>query len=319
MVQLLFFQNRYVVPLFILVLAGACASPQSVVTGDATEDADPQHAIATQVPDTEIFLFNLDVSIPELVTGVVGNITNRDGYDNQPRFIRGSNDVLFAGIVDGRQSDVYIYRDSTGQIEQRTFTSVSEYSPTPLTGDRFAAVVVEEDGTQRLWRYAQDGAPLSPVRADVTGVGYFAFLDAARVGLFIVAEPVRLDIAERNDNEVSTVAYNIGRSLHMMPGGAALSFVQQHDDQPGVLSSWQLSTGEIMALVPMPDGVEDMVWLNDGRALAIDGGLLVVWRPGQDGWNTVYNLKNYLPGVSTRLAVNERQTLLAIVNEVQRQ
>ncbi|MFK8030396.1 MAG: hypothetical protein AB8G18_09155 [Gammaproteobacteria bacterium] len=309
----------------ILSLMCSCAvveTPDSTAdTQPATQavkddnDSDPQAAIASDVPDTDIFVFQIDLAAAQLVVSFDANVTSRAGYDNQPGYIPGTNDLLFSSILDGRQSDVHRYVESSGVLTQITTTELSEFSPTPLAQGGFSAVVVEEDGTQRLWRYAESGNAVESIRGDVTGVGYHAWLKNDQLGLFIVDEPLmHLDVAGVSDTSRYTLAVNPGRSLHARPVTETLSFVQHREGELSRLMDWD---GEkVTALVDMPEKVEDMTWLPDGRAITISNGKLLAWATGDKQWQEVADLSAYLPGDVTRLSVNDSGTRLAVVSSM---
>lgn len=297
------------------ITTDAIDSKQSKTSPDADQTAeDAQEAIASAVPDTDIFVFHIDPDTAEIVTGFQANVTQRAGYDNQPKYLPGGNSFLFSSILDGRQSDVYRYDDAREQLVQVTSTAVSEYSPTPRPDGSFSAVVVEEDGTQRLWTYTGGGEGANAIRGDVTGIGYHAWLDE-QLAVFIVSEPLmHLDVIGASDTSRYTLAVNPGRSLHALPDGNGFSFVQHLENESSRLNSWD---GErIQWLANMPEGVEDMTWLPDGRALTVSNGHLMVWSDDARSWRQAADLSTWLPGEVTRLAINDAATRLAIVSQM---
>ena len=164
----------------------------------ATEAKDAGEEIAAQVPDTEIFLAELQWQQATPTISRVRNITNRNGYDNQPMFLADGESLLFTSIRDGKQSDIYRYLIEEEQTVAFALTTESEYSPTPLPGgDGISVVRVEADGTQRLWRFPAANAEPEVMFADVTSVGYHAWMTGDQVAMFIVAEPSLLLLADR--------------------------------------------------------------------------------------------------------------------------
>ena len=291
------------------------ADNETAANTQESADDDPQQDIASAVPDTDIFVFKIDPDSAQIVRSFDANVTNRAGYDNQPSYLPGSNNFVFSSILDGRQSDVYEYQEDSKALVQRTATALSEYSPTPLASGGFSSVVVEADGTQRLWRFSPTGRALAPIREDVTGVGYHAWLADNQLALFIVDEPLmHLDVVDASDSLRYTLAVNPGRSLHARPGTNTLSFVQHLEGEAARLMNWDGT--RIEALVTMPEGVEDLTWLPDGRALTVANGQLLVWTPGAKGWQSRFNFGTRFPGEVTRLAVNDRATRLAIVSSM---
>ncbi|MEM7081861.1 MAG: hypothetical protein AAF465_03940 [Pseudomonadota bacterium] len=283
------------------------------VADEASTD-DAQQAIAATVPDTDIFVFVINPATDAIATRFLANVTQRAGYDNQPAYVPGTNDFLFASILDGRQSDVYRFHSRDRSLSQVTSTSLSEYSPTPIDSG-FSAVVVEGDGTQRLWRYDALGEADVPIREDVTGVGYHAWLPDDQLALFVVDQPLmHLDVVTVQSTERYVLTVNGGRSLHRRPDTGTLSFVQHLPGAPSRLMDWNGS--ELTFLVDMPVDVEDLTWLPDGRALTVVDGKLLSWSPGDESWQAHADLSTYLPGTVTRLAVNDTATRLAIVSSM---
>jgi len=140
-------------------------------------------------PSTDIWLvpIDLDASPPKL--GDALNLTDRDGYDNQPLFEPEGNSLLFTSQRDG-QTDIYKVRLSIAPLEQLTDTAESEYSATVMpSGHEFSAIRVESDGTQRLWAFRRDGSAPRLVLENVAPVGYQAWTPDGALALFILGEP----------------------------------------------------------------------------------------------------------------------------------
>ena len=168
-------KNR--VPLFLavsLILVGA--RPVWSEEGDQQKPDAAARDIASQVPDTDIFLLTIGADgEPEKAS--LRNLTHRVGYDNQPAFLPGGQALLFSAIGEDLQSDVYSLELTGGNLRQLTHTSESEYSPTPLADGGFSVVRVETDGAQQLWRYGEDRRPVERLLQQFnnkTGVGGIA-------------------------------------------------------------------------------------------------------------------------------------------------
>src|SRR5437870_6142781 len=117
----------------------------------------PQSQTQPAIPDTDIFLVDFSNGAPK---GKPVNITQREGYDNQPYFLPHSPHLFYTSIAKN-QADIYRYNLKTGKSAAFTNTPESEYS-TGLTPDgKFISVVrVEADQkTQRLWEFPLNGGP----------------------------------------------------------------------------------------------------------------------------------------------------------------
>src|SRR5262245_60163909 len=109
-------------------------------------------------PSSDIFLVDVTKRGGQLVLGKPVNITNRDGYDNQPSFLPDGKSLLFTSIRENNQADIYRYELVTQKTERVTNTSESEYSPTVTPDQKFFSTIrVEADRTQRLWKFPLRG------------------------------------------------------------------------------------------------------------------------------------------------------------------
>ncbi|MDX1546708.1 MAG: hypothetical protein R3247_06960, partial [Rhodothermales bacterium] len=240
------------------------------------------------------------------------NVTNRAAYDNQPFFTPDGQALLYTAYQD-TQTDIYRADLGGAQIAFRpmTRTPESEYSPTPLPGGGFSTVRVEADGTQRLWRFDADGAA-SLVLDAVAPVGYHAWADDHTVALFVLGDPPTLQLADTRTGRADTLARNIGRSLHRVPGSQRISFVQK-GGAAWTIRTLDPATGALETVTETLPEREDYAWTPDGRLLMADGAVLYEWTPESEGWRVLVDFT--AAGITnlTRLAVSPDGTRLALV------
>ncbi|NNF51221.1 MAG: hypothetical protein HKN59_02170 [Gammaproteobacteria bacterium] len=284
-----------------------------------TDESDAGAAIAASVPDTEIFLADLAWQDSQPTISGLRNITQRVGYDNQPKFMPDGKSLVFSSIRDGKQSDVYRYLIADGQIVPYTQTSESEYSPTPIPGGEGISVVrVEADGTQRLWRFPAANANPVVLFSDVSGVGYHAWLSDSQAAMFIVADPAFLMIADQSDGARRKIAAGIGRSLARIPGDDALAFVNKDDEIAGQVIRYDLGDGSFAELISTPAGSEDFAWSRNGGLFMAEASSLNYWDGHADSqWQEVAGLPDEFAGRITRIDVSNEMDRLAFVAEVQ--
>lgn len=292
------------------VLAG-CSGEMGTMAEDAAPD-DANAAIAASVPSTDIVLVALDAVMAQRDPGGAKNVAVKRGYDNQPAFSADGRFVFFSRIAEGGQSDVYRYTIDTGKTDQITQTPQSEYSPTPLPGGGFSCVQVALDGTQRLWRYDDQGKPQGAIRADITGVGYHAWLSSDDVALFIVAEPMRLEVAPTAGTRRAQISTYIGRSVLRTPDGE-LSFVQGEPDSERRVLVIRDKNGELDQRAELPGPGQDLVWLADGSVLVADGRTLYRLAPAATEWVPWVNLARSVAGDISRMAADPTGRWLALV------
>ncbi len=289
------------------------ATAASVVAAvDEATDEDANAAIAAGVPSTDIVLVSLKRVLDRDEYTPAKEIVRRRGYDNQPSFSADGQAIWFSSILDGEQADVYRYDIRGGDITRITNTPESEYSPTPLKQGGFSCIQVALDGSQRLWRYDDAGKAQAAIRADVTGVGYHAWIGPEALALFIVDEPVRLELVKTTGDARETVATNIGRALHYTARGT-LGYVQKNADNTGTVNELDVASGQSTRRAQLPAEGEDLVWLADGSALTANGRTVYRLAPEATTWQPVVNLARSVHGDISRMAVDPQGQWLALV------
>lgn len=274
-------------------------------------------ATAQQAPPaTDVWIAALVLDSDIWRTDSPRNLTDRDGYDNQPAFTPDGSRLLYTSYRDG-QTDIWEIDLAAGVQRQVTATPESEYSPTPFgDGSRFSTVRVETDGTQHLWSFAYpDGDEPRPLAPEVTGVGYHAWLDETTLALFVLGEPFTLRTLDLEAGFATTVAEEIGRSIHRIPGSSEASFVAP-DGDGFALFAVAADGGERRRLAPAPASEHrDYAWMPDGTLLAAVGSKLYHLDPATGGgWLEIADLAE--SGVSdiTRIAVAPAGDHLAFVS-----
>ena len=268
-------------------------------------------------PATDIHLMQLAVDGSSWQLGEPVNVTDRDGYDNQPRFVADGSALLYTSIRDG-QADIYRYELEGGRTFQVTATGESEYSPTPLpSGDGFSVVRVEDDGTQRLWSFDADGGAPMLVLGEIRPVGYHGWLDAHRLGLFVLGTPPTLHLADAELGTSRVVAENIGRSIHVTPDGEGVSFVHKASETDWRIERLELASGARRTLVSTRPASEDFIWTPDGRILMAEGSKLFACSPDDPTptWIELADLGGHAIHGITRLAMSADARWLAVVGE----
>jgi WD40 repeat protein len=269
-------------------------------------------------PAFDIFLFPLHVAGDSVELGPARNITARPGYDNQPSFTPDGGAILYTSIRADSAADVYRYTLRDGKTVRVTRTPESEFSPTVMPGDTTVSVVrVEADSTQRLWAFAGDGQRWRVLLENVKPVGYHVWIDERRVALFILGEPHTLQLADLVTGQSDTVALDIGRALHRIPGSASISFVHKRAVNDWWITEMNPGTGLLTPIAPTLQGVEDLAWTPDGRILAAREQTLHLWRAGTADspgkWLSVGQLALPDSASASRIAVSPAGEWLAVV------
>lgn len=217
-------------------------------------------AIAQQ--STEVYLFDLaeKESGFELLNPI--NVSDNEGYDNQPSFTEDGKSLLYASTRN-EQTDILWYDIESGSKRWISDTPGGEYSPVLMSdGEHISAVRLDPDGLQLLYKYSiKDGS--SEVLIPNLKIGYYSWFLTSRIVAFVLGEPATLQEIDLAHNEIVAVDENPGRSIHYIPATKSYSYVDKSDPDDWKImkavpnnSEW---TEEITSTLP---GSEDMVWLN---------------------------------------------------------
>jgi hypothetical protein len=242
------------------------------------------------------------------------NITDRPGYDNQPSFSDDEQGIFFASVRDDAQAD--IYRPTSRR-------SARPVSPSPR---RKASTRRRRSRVGRSRSFVSNAIPPSDcgdsarrrnptvILERVRPVGYHAWADEHTLALFVLGSPNTLQLANTRTGKSDTIATNIGRSLHRIPGTNRVSFVRKVAPGEWWIEALDPPTRETTRLMRLPDGVEDYAWLPSGSILCGRDSKLLWWsgKRGAD-WREIADLAPAGAKGITRLAVSARGDQLAFV------
>jgi len=275
-------------------------------------------AVQDLPPQTDIYVGDLSVFDGLYFLANVHNVTNRpEAYDNQPQFAPDSRSILYtAAYDDGNdgQTEIHRYYLSSGRNTRITRTTESEYSPTPIPGDRaFSTIQVEADSMQRLWRFTMEGMDAEVVLREVAPVGYHAWGNEESILLFVLGDPPTLQVADATTGVSEVVADSIGRSLNKIPNRNAWSFVERVSVDESWISEINIGTHEILRLIQTRDGGDFHAWTPEGVLLMASGGQILQWDPEVDAeWRVMAELR-YMNLTFSRIAVSPDGTKIALV------
>ena len=151
--------------------------------------------LLAQLPDTDIYLFDIKCTGKTIKIESQKNITNRKGYDNQPFFHPDKSLLYFVSIKEDNQSDIYVYDLNKKNIQQFTKTSISEYSP-QLSPDKklITCVVVEADSTQKIYGYDVSGKLNGKALFDEDSIGYYSWMNTDTIIYYKLTQPHSLQV-----------------------------------------------------------------------------------------------------------------------------
>ncbi len=267
--------------------------------------------------NTEVYLFDIDTTNGTTALLNMRNVSNSDGYDNQPSFIF-EESLLFSGNNNG-QTDIALYDIETGNRSWlNNSTSGGEYSPQKLPiGDEVAAVRLDTNGLQRLYYYNPDSKG-SRLALENIQVAYFHFYTAnTLVSAVLGLNELDLVISDIHDQTNDTIVTHVGRSIHGVPYQKYVSYTVINEEKNHDLYIIDIYGGrESYFVCQLPIGIQDYTWLDEFRIVIGSNSKLYVYDTLEDPeWKEWYSLKECDISNITRLAVSPNGSKIALVAE----
>lgn len=264
--------------------------------------------------NTEVFLFDLAIENGKLIVSNFKNISDNEGYDNQPSFID-NNAILYAGTRNG-QTDIIKYDIETERKKWISATEGSEYSPIKIPKkNRASAIRLEKDGTQKLYNYNLK-KNVSKVLVEDIIIGYHTWYDnKTLISSVLENDELALYITDFNEDKNHRVYTNIGRSLHKIPNSNLISYISKKNEKWEIRSLNPINN-ETEFITNTLLNSEDICWTINGTILMGKDDILYKFNPKKDkNWVKIASLKKYGISNITRLATSPNGSKLAIVVE----
>jgi hypothetical protein len=284
-----------------ILLAAAAATP---VTAQGASDIFVAHIRPANTAGTT------------LTVDSVTRVTNRNGYNNQPGFLKDGRTIVYTAIDSSGQADIWQFDLRTRTARPVTRTSPeSEYSATPMPGaDRISVIRVERDSTQRLWSFTLAGADPMLVLKKTRPVGYQSWVDANRIVVFVLGSPATLQLLDIRNEHADTIALNPGRALQRVPGRAAVSFTRRDSANVRWIEVFDVADRTTKKLVKSFPENEYHAWLPSGVVISARGSSLYQFNPATDtDWVLVADLTARGVRGITRIATSADGRMIAIV------
>ncbi len=265
--------------------------------------------------NTEVYLFDLSLKHGSPILSNPKNISNNEGYDNQPSFWD-DDTVLFSSTRED-QTDILrlsINEGSTTSWITNTPTG-SEYSPLRIPGkNAISAIRLDLDGLQRLYEYdlkTGKSVPISDLK-----IGYQVWYnDHILVTTVLVENRMDLVVSNLKDKTKYTSQRNVGRSLHKIPGTDLISFISKENNTWEIKSLNPIS-GVTKKIANTYENEEDICWLDENTLVTGSGKSILMYdvKTGVS-WEPVIQFEQEEINNITRIAVNSSRTRLAFVAE----
>jgi hypothetical protein len=267
---------------------------------------------------TEIYLFDLNKTDESFTINNPINISDNEGYDNQPSFTEDGLSILFSSSRNG-QTDIARYEIMDNYRSWITNTKANEYSPVsyPKKKKYFTCVRLDSNGTQLLYKYAYK-KKLPEVLIPDLKVGYYLWYTNKSVISFVIGDIETLQVSNFQYKIRYPIESNIGRSLNKIPtplsiGDKLVSYISKSHETPEIHAINPMNS-ETLYLADALSGSEDLTWTLDGSILMGRGNKIYKFKPGQDkNWKEI-SIESKLPVENiTRLVVSPDGKKIAVV------
>lgn len=271
--------------------------------------------MSAQVPNTDLWLFKIETDkLNQTILKDPLNITNREGYDNQPSFSSDGKRLYYVSIKEDKQADIYYY-DMGGKLNVPfTKTKVSEYSPTLIgNGGFLASVVVEADSAQRI-HYINILSGIDDNKLEMDSVGYFTFLNTDTVIYYKLTNPHSLRYYVTSTNEDKWLGNAPIRTFRT---------VNRHSFIYGLKDSTQVNFYKYDFLLQKasryatyPSTNEDIVWHPLWGLIKSEEEKLLRFDELKSEWILLFDLASFDIKKITRFAFDPKTKYLVVVNNL---
>jgi len=268
---------------------------------------------------TEIYLFDLIKTEGSYTIKNPVNISNNEGYDNQPSFREDGASILFSSFRND-QADIAQYNIEENFRTWITDTKdVNEFSPAPYPGKKkfFTCVRFGKDGSQELYKYPfKNKTPVALVPN--VQIGYYTWFDRNSLVSFVLGDIETLQVSNFKYKIKYPIQSYIGRSFNKVPGSVSngkelISFISKSHEVPEIYTINPVDS-EVHYLCDALEDSEDFTWTLDGTIFMGRENNIYQFLPGKSKeWQPIIidseiPLKNI-----TRLVVSPNGKKIAVV------
>jgi hypothetical protein len=266
-------------------------------------------------PNSDVFLFDLNTKDGVFELSNMKNISNNDGYDNQPSFLD-NNTILYAGSRNG-QTDIVKYNINYDSKIFINHTEGGEYSPLKIPNQNaVSAIRLDPDGKQFLYKYNLKNGEYETLVDDVI-IGYHVWYNNSIIVSSVLEDGgLSLYINDIKSKKSYFQQKNIGRSLHKIPDSNLVSYISKEDNNVWQIKSLNPNSRTTNTIIASIDKAEDMCWLPNGTIVMGKDKVIYTYTPNKsETWREVASLENFNIKNITRLAVSPDGKKIAIVAE----
>jgi hypothetical protein len=274
-----------------------------------------QFTLKAQMPETDLWLFKIEkdkTGQHKLKEGV--NITNRNGYDNQPSFSMDGKKIFYVSVREDKQADIYYYDLKGKKNVQLTKSKESEYSPVlSPDGRHLSSVVVETDSAQRIHLINAE-LGFDEKKFDFDSVGYYTFLNSDTIIYYKLTQPHSLRVFSKSAGEDKWLADSPIRAFKALNRNTLLYGVKDQEKVTFYKYDFLMHRAEKYAEYLSLN--EDMIWHPELGLLKSEELKLMRFDEIKKEWVLFYDLSPFNLKKITRFAFDPKNKYLVVVNNL---
>ena len=271
--------------------------------------------VSAQLPNTDLWLFKIEPDkLNQTLLKDPLNITNREGYDNQPSFSSDGKRIYYVCIKEDKQADIYYYDISSKTNVPFTKTKVSEYSPTLTDNGGFiASVVVEPDSAQRI-HFINTLSGIDDNRLEMDSVGYFTFLNTDTVVYYKLTNPHSLRYYVTSKNEDKWLGNSPIRTFKALNRHTLIYGIK--DSAKVNFYKYDFLLQKASRYASYPSTNEDIVWHPLWGLIKSEDTKLLRFDEVKSEWILLFDLASFQIKKITRFAFDPKTKYLVVVNNL---
>ncbi len=274
-----------------------------------------------QMPETDIWLFEIAKTKKGIIIKKGKNITDRPGYDNQPFFTPDGKAILFTSIKEDKQADIYRYELSSKKIVQVTSTKTSEYSPmiTP-DGKNISVVMVEADSVQRIWQFDAiqkknklvSETDQKVVTPNTDSIGYYCWLNKDSLVYYKLTDPHSLRVLSLSTGADIWIADLPTRSFKPYEKNKFFYVIKRKDLNEIRIYDWKIKKSDTLTTTEIE--LEDFIWNKNLGIVKSEKNKLMRFDGKMKMWIEIGDFSAFGINKITRFAISPNGRWLAVVN-----
>lgn len=273
--------------------------------------------LVAQLPETDIYLAEIEVANNLIKIKKAENITLHKGYDNQPFFMPDGKNILYSSET-GTDKKIHtcIYSVKSKKSRQLTNTTTSEYSPTLSSdGQSVSCVVVEEDSTQRVWLYdANTGAKKTCLTETIDSIGYYAWIGKDSILYYKLTDPHSLRALNLKTGEDNWLCNHPTRSFKKINNTTVYYVIQGEKENQIMFYDIHIKKSSLFATDKKEN--QDYVWQPGLGMVKSEGSKLYHYSVETKVWAEVADLASYGVKKITRFAFSPDTKRMAVVSNI---